>query len=113
MSSTGGMSLVRLRGELDMYSAGLELQEIISQCLERACDVVIDASGVSFVDSTGLSVLLKFHQALRSGGRAIALLKPSDPVLRVLEISGLSETLPSFADLNAARQGLKSLRSSA
>ena len=53
--------------------------------------VVLDLSAVEFVDSSGLSLLVRVHKQLRVGGGALAVVVTGTPVRRLLEISGLVE----------------------
>jgi anti-sigma B factor antagonist len=55
--------------------------------------VVIDLSGVGFIDSSGLRVLVEAHQRAEAEARRLVLSGPSRQVLRLLEISGLMEYL--------------------
>ena len=46
---------------------------------------------VTFMDSSGLRVLLDVHQRAADASRGLVLLRPSDSVMRLLEISGLGD----------------------
>ena len=52
----------------------------------------VDASQLSFLDSSGISELLRVHDAVREAGGEFRLVDPTDNVRRVLEITGLLET---------------------
>lgn len=49
----------------------------------------VDVSGLSFIDSSGISELLRVRQLLEDRGQALELADPSPAVHRVLEITGL------------------------
>lgn len=53
-------------------------------------DVRVDASSVSFMDSSGLRVLISAHQAAEASGRRLVIDRPSSSVVRLIEVSGLS-----------------------
>ena len=55
--------------------------------------LVIDLSKVTFMDSSGLRVLLTTHRRAEEAGRSFALVKGGDTVNRLLEVTGLSERL--------------------
>ena len=57
----------------------------------RAGYIVLDLSGVSFLDSTGLLVLVAAHSLLDERGDELVLRAPSDRVRRNLEITHLVE----------------------
>jgi anti-anti-sigma factor len=54
-------------------------------------DVVIDMAEVSFMDSSGLRVLLDLHQRADQAGCRLVLLTPSQTVTKLLDVSGLSD----------------------
>jgi|SoiMethySBSTD1v2_1073268.scaffolds.fasta_scaffold127164_1 anti-sigma B factor antagonist len=83
--SADSWELVTVRGEVDMDTAG-QLVEAIAAVARTA---VVDLSGVTFIDSTGLQELLRAQEAARRRGDDLILRHPSKAVRRVLEITGL------------------------
>jgi anti-anti-sigma factor len=83
----GAMSLV---GEVDADTCAL-FDSMLIEGLVAGSDV--DLSGVSFMDSSGLRVLIAHHQRLADTEQPLRILRPSRPVLRLLEITGLSDEL--------------------
>lgn len=75
-----------LEGELDMASAPA-LRDAFAE--HRAEDVTLDASGLTFVDSTGLSVLLSANRRWQDEGRSLRITNPSRPLRRLLELAGV------------------------
>jgi anti-sigma B factor antagonist len=75
-----------LSGEIDSYTA-TELAERLAG--EPPVDV-LDLAAVTFIDSSGLRVLVEAHQMRIERGTRLALRSPSAPVQRLLEISGLA-----------------------
>jgi anti-anti-sigma factor len=74
----------RLEGELDMATAD-DLSQLLRDA--RANDpIVLDFSGVSFMDSSGLRALLE-GAGLPNGSGSVVILNPPDQVRRVLDIS--------------------------
>jgi stage II sporulation protein AA (anti-sigma F factor antagonist) len=84
------------RGELDMSNADALRAVLISQHLPGR-NVLLDLSGLDFMDSTGIQVLLEADAAARANGHSMTVGSLSPAVRRVLEISGVLERLP-FAD---------------
>jgi anti-sigma B factor antagonist len=82
---------IELRGELDAHNAEL-LREALSPVPETG-DFRVDVSGVTFIDSSGLRILLELHQSLARDGRRLVLLTPSRPVARLVQIAGLTSHL--------------------
>jgi len=79
--------LVVAEGELDLVGAPRLLEALPEQ---GTTPVVLDLASVGFMDSTGLRSLLEARQACIDAGRPFALSRPSDQVLRVLELVDLS-----------------------
>jgi anti-sigma B factor antagonist len=75
----------RLEGELDMATAG-GLTEVLQTAAGGDDPIVLDFSGVSFMDSSGLRALLDAAD-LPNGNGPVVILKPRPQVRRVLDIS--------------------------
>lgn len=85
----GGSATVRVGGEIDLTSAPRLDDEVTGLIEDSVTTLTIGLAGVSFMDSTGLRVLLKASKLLESSGGTLVLGEPSDPVRRLLEVSGL------------------------
>jgi anti-sigma B factor antagonist len=70
-------------GELDMASID-EFEEGVRLCLDGEGEVVLDLSGLSFMDSTGVNAILSLAREV--GDRSVVLRHPSRTVLKVLDI---------------------------
>jgi anti-sigma B factor antagonist len=85
----GSRGLIRLRGEVDIYTAP-RLKERLLELLDGgATGVVVDLSGVTFIDSTALGVLIGGVRRLHDVGGRMALVVATRPVERLLTITGL------------------------
>lgn len=56
---------------------------------EEGSEVLVDCSAVEFMDSTGLRVLIAARNRLEEGGGSLAVLNPSRPVKRLLQITDM------------------------
>src|SRR6267378_8498675 len=84
--------LVAVDGEIDVASSPQLRQELISLIDRGARSIVLDLHSMSFIDSSGLGVLVGALKRLREHtGDAIVLRGMQDPVRRVFEITGLTE----------------------
>lgn len=80
-----GVALMRLQGEIDLSSADV-LTDQFAQCAGQGLtDMVVDATGVTFMDSTGLHALIEGKRLVHDDGIRIFLV-PSPQVRRVLEL---------------------------
>lgn len=78
-----------LAGEIDSYTA-----PDLADLLAKYPDVdVVDLRDVSFIDSSGLRVLVEVHQQRNDADRTLTLRSPSPAVQRLLEISGVAKHL--------------------
>lgn len=94
----GGAEVLTVRGELDIATAPTLADAAAKATADR---LVIDLSGTSFLDSTGLRTLIGLA---KEGGRDISLVCPSDnrAVLLVLDLSGFESVLERFETLEDA-----------
>ncbi len=84
---------IHLAGEVDLAAAPRVESAIDEALAGETSDIVIDLDGVTFLDSTGLRVLVAAHSMCKAEGRSLTLVNPSVSVSRILEITGLGQTL--------------------
>ena len=87
-STADGRRVITPRGELDL-STGAQLKERLA----GSCDTVLDLSDLSFIDSTGIYVLVSTAERARSEAWEFTVRNPQPAVLRVIELIGLAEHL--------------------
>ena len=90
---------LRLVGELDHAAAQTVMpgiEDAVEEYLPRRC--VLDLTGVSFMDSSGITVILKTDRLLRQTGGALALSGVPGQVRRVLDVAGLTKIVPVLDD---------------
>lgn len=88
--TTDPHAVITVVGELDVASAPT-LREAFLTLLQReeVPDVTLDASGVSFCDSSGLAVLLMGARRWTAEDRHLVLQRPSRPLSRILDLAGV------------------------
>jgi anti-anti-sigma factor len=79
--------VLRLHGELDLASAPLLQSEIESAEAAEAQLVVLDLDELTFIDSTGLRIILAAHERSRERGQMLALTRGSQQVRRLMSIT--------------------------
>jgi anti-anti-sigma factor len=90
---TGARSRRRLAvaGELDLQTAPA-LAQTLQEQLDAGCDVELQMSGVTFIDSSGIRVLVQARAAAAAAERQFALCEPLPPQMRrVFEVASLLE----------------------
>ena len=94
------------KGEIDILTAPQLARRLLGLAEEGKTGVVVDLSGVTFMDSTGLSVLLNAVRALASRHGKLVLVCPNERVLRPFQVTGLVDRMPIFPSREAALGGL-------
>ena len=89
-----------LKGELDEYTAQyvrLSLDTLLKDisCIKSA-ELVLDMSGVTFMDSTGIGVLLGRYNKFSKNDVAIFIKNPQGHVDRILKMTGIYEIMPKI-----------------
>jgi len=91
-AAAGGLC-VRVRGEIDIDSVGAMVRELRAAEAGDAPSIVLDLSAVSFLDSSGVSALVR--GALRSQADGDRLRVVTSPAVdRVIDLCGLRGRLP-------------------
>jgi anti-anti-sigma factor len=91
---TGVQALtVRLEGELDLETARELDHQLAAIDPARLKRLVIDLSGVTFMDSRGLSSIVRAHQSAQQNGYAVVLRRGSNQVQRLFALTGVDERL--------------------
>jgi anti-sigma B factor antagonist len=96
-----GAVIVKLGGELDLYNAHVVRDALLEACAEAPDRLVVDLSGVKFIDSTALGVLIEARTRM-ANRRAFLLAAPGLETKRALEISGLDRHFSVHESLEAA-----------
>jgi anti-sigma B factor antagonist len=88
----GEAVVVRLEGELDVATCPWVYGELDAWRGEEP-ELRLDLSGITFIDSQGLHLLMAVTGAPPGGGRPVALLSPSERVLHVVRVTGIGRRL--------------------
>jgi anti-sigma B factor antagonist len=103
-----GAVVIDARGEVDMASASA-LADHLEAAAGASGPVVVDLCGTSFMDSSGLNVLIRGAQRLAAQGRRIVLAcEPAGQVEGLLDLTRVRDTvLPTFASRAAALDAVR------
>ena len=97
-----GLVRVSLRGELDLSTVE-KVEEELRRIEDRADKLlVLDLTGLTFLDSTGLRLMVTADQRARKAGRRLALVRGPETVHRVFTITKLDERLEMVDDATEA-----------
>ncbi len=94
------MFVVTVEGELDMNTAADLERELEVPLNSAQTPLLIDLSRCEFIDSTGIALIVRSWQVLEGNG-SFALCGVGDQVKRVLDITGLEQTIPTHPEPRA------------
>ena len=91
--ASGPCTVMRLVGEADLNTQ--LLREVLSaEAARKPRLLLVDMSGLTFIDSAALHEIVRAHRKLRADGCLLALVSPSPIVTRILQLTGLDQVLP-------------------
>jgi anti-sigma B factor antagonist len=98
----GGRTVVSVVGEIDVYTAPSLRERLTDHVAEGRYHLVVDLSGVEFMDSTGLGVLVGGLNRVRTHDGSLVLVCHQEKILKVFRITGLTKVFPIYATLTDA-----------
>ena len=81
---------VQVQGELDLAVAG-QLDEVLTAAAEQCKFVLVGLERCDFIDSSGIAVILRAHNRMQEEGNRLVVYAPTEQVLRVLSMTGLTQ----------------------
>lgn len=98
LESKDGTLTVRLTGEIDHHCAG-KMRDEIDAAIEyhRPERLILDFGGVSFMDSSGIGLVMGRYRLMKSIGGEVTVANTPKPLKKVMRISGLYD-LAKFDD---------------
>ena len=90
-----GRLTIYLAGELDHHEARgaiRSIDELLDEYLPRDC--VLDMSGLSFMDSSGIAVIIRMSRRMKNLGGRAWIENPAKQPLRVIDASGIDRLVP-------------------
>lgn len=85
------MVVVAVEGEIDMATAPALLECLTAAGDTRPAQLVVDLADVTFLDSSGLNVLMRAHTLLAEAGTAVTVRNCCPQAARVLELTGVGD----------------------
>ena len=86
-------SVVIATGEIDAATAGDVTTAIAGPLAQGRPTVLLDFSGVTFIDSTGLGMLVRAHRAAEARGGFFAVVHPTPQTRKLVRVLGLDQLL--------------------
>lgn len=101
-----GVAVVALGGEVDVYTSPRVKQEIVNLLNGGTPKMVVDLSGVEYLDSTGLGVLIGGLKRARERDGDLKLVCDNTRILRIFEITGLTKIFDIYRTTSDALEKL-------
>jgi anti-anti-sigma factor len=98
-----GIRLLELNGILDLQGVDLIEARFRGYTTGDGLRVFVDLSGVTFMASIGIRLLASTAKSLMVHNGKLGLINPISEVREVLEITGISEIIPIYPDLESAK----------
>jgi anti-sigma B factor antagonist len=93
--------VVGLRGELDV-SVAVRIVAQLSVVAAREREIIVDLTGLEFIDSSGLAALVRVREQARRAGGDLLLAAPQRQVLRLLTLTRLVDVFSVHASVDEA-----------
>jgi anti-sigma B factor antagonist len=106
----GRIHAIEVRGEIDLYTAPKFKEHILTAIGEGETRVVVDLSGVSFMDSTALGVLAGVLKRLRGADGALSIVVKDYDIERLFESTRLDGTFRIYRSRDDALEDLAGAR---
>jgi anti-sigma B factor antagonist len=100
-----GHAVIAIRGELDLATTAPLRERILTILKDTTSPVIVDLSGVSFCDASGLALLVGTQRRATMHGLTVALAAPRPNLHKLLRITGLDRAFTVYPTLAAAQVG--------
>jgi anti-anti-sigma factor len=102
LSRQGGYTVATISGDLDIAGVPALREQLLGVLGPHTSRMIIDLSGVTFCDASGLAVLIGVDRRAQLLGGVLRLAAPALPAARVLRLTGLDLYFRIFATLRVA-----------
>jgi anti-sigma B factor antagonist len=100
----GNACQVLVDGEVDVYTAPLLKEQLVTLIDGGCTNVVVDLEKVGFIDSSGLGVLVGALRRARERDGVVRIVCTRENILKIFRITGLDMVFPIFSDASEALQ---------
>lgn len=99
ISTTGGVTIAELSGDLDHHTARLMRTDIDRELAEkRPRRLIIDFSSVTFMDSSGIGLIMGRYRIMNENGGDVIVARPPAYIKKVLRLAGVDRLAPITDD---------------
>ena len=98
-------TLVEVSGEADVTNCDSLRELLDAEVAKQPRTMIIDLSGLRFMDSSALHVILRANRSMDRQGGVLALASPREPVAKMLRLTAADQLIPVYASVSEATAG--------
>ena len=98
-------TLVELTGEADVTNSDALREVLDAEVAKQPRSMIIDLSGLRFMDSSALHVILRANRVMDRQGGVLALASPREPVAKMLRLTAADQLIPVYPSVPEATAG--------
>ena len=102
-----GIRLIELTGRLDIVGTGEIETRFTGYCSGDKVEVIVDLSGVDFLASIGIRLLVLTAKSVNRRGGRMVLLDPAPDVFHILDLAGIQSIIPVYTEMESAQAVLR------
>lgn len=99
-------AILSLEGDIDLYHSATVKEHLAELVDRKANRILVDLSGVTYIDSSGLATLIEALQKVMAYGGKMALFAATATVQHIFEVARLDQVFRLFPDEASARSSL-------
>jgi len=89
----GKTSMVSIKGEIDIYSIEKFREAIEEKIKTKEPEIILDCSELSYMDSTGMSVLIELRNKTKEKGQKIIMMNPRPNIKKLMALTGVDKII--------------------
>ena len=98
-------TLVELTGEADVTNSDALREVLDAEVAKQPRTMIIDLSGLRFMDSSALHVILRANRVMDRQGGVLSLASPREPVAKMLRLTAADQLIPVYPSVREATAG--------
>jgi len=105
-SKENGITILAVNGNLDAEGTQALEEKVLALLEAGETSLLFDFSGLDYINSSGLRILVLAYQRLRKASGKVAICGVRDYIQEVFEVSGYDKIFPLFRDRAGAMSGM-------
>jgi anti-sigma B factor antagonist len=97
--------IIEVHGEVDVYTSPSLKSALLTAAEDKCSPVIVDMGDVSFIDSSGLGVLVGALRRAREAGGELRVVCDKETTMKIFRITGLDRVFPMYNSVEQALEG--------